>query len=86
MCRSSVSRIPSSGRSWPLGCRCKPGVTLTEGAVKEHCRGRLAHYKVPRYVVFVDEFPMTVTGKVQKFRMREATMLQLGLKDGPPSA
>ena len=42
------------------------------------CRGRLAHFKVPRYVIFVDEFPMTVTGKVQKFKMREASIERLG--------
>ena len=40
--------------------------------MREFCRGRLAHYKIPRYVLVRDEFPMTVTGKVQKFKMREA--------------
>ncbi len=43
------------------------------------CRGQIAHYKIPRYVRFVDDFPMTVTGKVQKFVMRETTMKELGL-------
>jgi fatty-acyl-CoA synthase len=41
----------------------------------------MAHFKVPRYVMFVDEFPMTITGKVQKFKMREASVEQLGLYD-----
>ncbi len=54
---------------------------LDEDAVRDYCRGRVAHFKVPRYVVFVDAFPMTVTGKVQKFKMRETTIEQLGLQD-----
>ena len=44
---------------------------------REFCRGRIAHYKVPRYVQFVDEFPMTVTGKVQKYLMREQSIADL---------
>jgi fatty-acyl-CoA synthase len=58
----------------------RPGAELNEDAVREYCRGRLAHFKVPRYVIFVDEFPMTVTGKVQKFKMREASIERLGLE------
>ena len=57
----------------------RAGASLDEESVREHCRGRLAHFKVPRYVIFTDEFPMTVTGKVQKFKMREASIEQLGL-------
>jgi fatty-acyl-CoA synthase len=57
----------------------RPGATLDEDAVRDHCRGRLAHFKVPRYVIFTDEFPMTVTGKVQKFKMRETSIERLGL-------
>ena len=49
--------------------------------MRDFCRGRLAHFKVPRYVIFVDEFPMTITGKVQKFKMREASVERLGLQD-----
>jgi fatty-acyl-CoA synthase len=59
--------------------RLREGATATEEEVREFCRGRIAHFKVPRYVRFVDEFPMTVTGKVQKFRMREAQAAELGL-------
>jgi fatty-acyl-CoA synthase len=59
----------------------RPDATLDEDAVREYCRGRLAHFKVPRYVIFADEFPMTVTGKVQKFKMREASVERLGLHD-----
>jgi fatty-acyl-CoA synthase len=57
----------------------REGATLTGGDVREFCRDRIAHYKVPRYVKLVDSFPMTVTGKVQKYRMREAAIEELGL-------
>ena len=57
----------------------RAGASLDEDAVREHCRGRLAHFKVPRYVIFADEFPMTVTGKVQKYKMRETSIERLGL-------
>jgi fatty-acyl-CoA synthase len=50
-------------------------------AVREFCQGRIAHYKIPRYVKTVDAFPMTVTGKVQKFKMREQAIDELGLAD-----
>jgi fatty-acyl-CoA synthase len=59
----------------------KPGDTLAEEALKAFCRGTIAHYKVPRYIRFTDNFPMTVTGKVQKFKMREISMQELGLVD-----
>ena len=49
----------------------EPGSTLTEREVIEHCRGRVASFKMPRHVVFVDEFPMTSTGKIQKVKLRE---------------
>ncbi len=58
----------------------RPGAALTDQDVREFCRGQLAHYKVPRYVKVVESFPMTVTGKVQKFKMREAAIEELGLK------
>lgn len=57
----------------------KPGQTLTEDEVKAFCRDQIAHYKVPRYVRFVDELPMTVTGKAQKFLMRAKMIEELGL-------
>ncbi len=56
------------------------GQTATEEEMREACRGRIAHYKIPRYIRFVDEFPMTVTGKLQKFRMREMAVEALGTK------
>jgi fatty-acyl-CoA synthase len=60
--------------------KLRPGATATEEDIKSFCRDQIAHYKVPRYVKFVDEFPMTVTGKIQKFIMRERTIDELGLK------
>jgi fatty-acyl-CoA synthase len=47
--------------------------------VREFAEGKLAHYKIPRYVMVVDEFPMTVTGKVRKIEMREKSAAELGL-------
>jgi fatty-acyl-CoA synthase len=55
--------------------------TASEEEIKEFCRGRIAHFKVPQYIRFVDEFPMTVTGKVQKFRIREIEIEARGLED-----
>ncbi|MBF8224257.1 AMP-binding protein [Halomonas sp. 328] len=55
------------------------GEHLDEAGLKAFCQGQIAHYKVPRYVKFVDEFPMTVTGKIQKFKMREEATHELGL-------
>jgi fatty-acyl-CoA synthase len=58
----------------------RSGASLSEDDVREFCRGRIAHYKIPRYVKFVDAYPMTVTGKVQKFRLRETAIEELGLE------
>jgi fatty-acyl-CoA synthase len=59
--------------------RAKPGETLSAEEVRGFCQGQIAHNKVPRYIEFVDEFPMTVTGKIQKFIMRDAVEQKLGL-------
>ncbi len=59
--------------------RPKEGEQLTEDEIRDYCKGRLAHFKVPRYLRFVDEFPMTVTGKVQKYVIRERMAEELGL-------
>jgi fatty-acyl-CoA synthase len=59
----------------------KPGESATEEEIKAFCQGQIAHYKVPRYVRFRDELPMTVTGKAQKFRMRDAMVEELGLSE-----
>jgi fatty-acyl-CoA synthase len=60
--------------------RLRPGSGLAEEDVRAFCVGKIAHYKVPRYVRFTEEFPMTVTGKVQKFKMRETSVAELGLE------
>ena len=49
--------------------------------MRAFCKGQIAHYKVPKYIEFVNEFPMTVTGKIQKFKIREAMKRQLGLDE-----
>ena len=59
----------------------RPGQSLDEDAVRAFCKGQIAHYKVPRYIRFVTEFPMTVTGKIQKFKIRDAMKQQLGLHE-----
>ena len=61
--------------------KLKPGESATAEEMRGFCRGQIAHYKIPRYVKFVDGFPMTVTGKVQKFVMREAMIEELGLAE-----
>ncbi len=58
----------------------EPGQTITEEEIKEYCRGKIAHYKIPRYVKFTTEFPMGVTGKIQKYKMRETSIKELGLE------
>ncbi len=57
----------------------KLGETASEDEIKTFCKGQIAHYKVPRYVRFVAEFPMTVTGKVQKFQIRDSMIAELKL-------
>jgi fatty-acyl-CoA synthase len=58
----------------------RPGEQLDEEAVREFCRGQIARQKIPRYVRFVESFPLTVTGKVQKYRMREVEIDERGLE------
>ena len=58
----------------------KPGQSVTEDEIRDFCKGQIAHYKVPKYIRFVAEFPMTVTGKIQKYRIREFMSEQLGLQ------
>ena len=57
----------------------KADATLSEQDVLDHCRGQIAHFKIPRYVRIVDRFEMTVTGKAQKFEMRAIMEGELGL-------
>jgi fatty-acyl-CoA synthase len=59
----------------------KPGASCTEEEIRSFCEGQIAHYKVPRLVRFVPEFPLTATGKAQKFVMREAMVRELGRQE-----
>ena len=61
--------------------KLREGESATPEELREHCRGQIAHYKIPRYVKLVTSFPMTVTGKVQKFVMREQMSEELGLDE-----
>lgn len=56
------------------------GVDVTEEEIRDFCTGKIARYKIPRYFKFVDEFPMTVSGKIQKFKMKEVSIKELGLE------
>ncbi|MEJ7801652.1 MAG: hypothetical protein WKF60_14105, partial [Ilumatobacter sp.] len=60
--------------------KLRPGRTTTTDELRGFCKGSIAHFKVPRYVKLVDEFPMTVTGKVRKIDMRERSIDELGLR------
>lgn len=60
--------------------KVRKGFTITEEELQEYCKGRIAHYKVPKYWKFVDEFPMTISGKIRKVEMREISMKELGLE------
>jgi fatty-acyl-CoA synthase len=75
-----VFGVPDSRYGEELCAWIKPraGATLTEDDVKAFCKDQIAHYKIPRYVRFVDEFPMTVTGKMQKYLMRARMTEELG--------
>ena len=58
--------------------RCTPGRTPTEDEILAHCRGRIASFKIPRAVIFVDDFPMTSSGKIQKAKLRDEARRRLG--------
>src|SRR5215468_4586583 len=60
--------------------RVRGGAELTAGDIRAYCTGKIAHYKIPRYVRLTTEFPMTVTGKIQKYKMRETSIEELGLQ------
>ncbi len=64
----------------------KKGVEMTEEEVKEFCRGKIAHYKVPYYVKFVESYPMTASGKIQKFKLREMAIRELQLEEAGETA
>ena len=61
--------------------KLRDGERVLPEEIQEFCKGQIAHYKIPRYIKFVDGFPMTVTGKIQKFLMREEMIRELGLAE-----
>ena len=69
------------GETVAVWVRLKAGESMTEEELREFCRGRIAHFKIPQHIRFVDEFPMTVTGKIQKFKIRLAEIERLGLQE-----
>jgi fatty-acyl-CoA synthase len=71
---------PVYGEEVSAWIRVKPGQSITEDELKQFCRGRIAHFKIPRYVVVVEEYPTTVTGKIQKYRLRELGIERFGLQ------
>nr|WP_315012445.1 AMP-binding protein [uncultured Capnocytophaga sp.] len=80
---AQVIGVPSKkyGEEVMAWIKPKEGVTLTEEELHDFCKGRIAHYKVPRYWKFVEEFPMTISGKIRKVEMREISARELGLED-----
>jgi fatty-acyl-CoA synthase len=72
---------PKYGEEIMAWVKVKPGGQVTAEELQDFCKGQIAHYKVPRYFKFVDAFPMTVTGKIQKFQMRQQSTEELGLQD-----
>ncbi|MDA8209744.1 MAG: AMP-binding protein [Actinomycetota bacterium] len=79
----SVIGVPSEryGEEVMAWITPKEGEQITEEEVLEFCKGRIAHFKVPRYIKFVDSFPMTVTGKIQKYLMKQTAIGELGLHE-----
>jgi fatty-acyl-CoA synthase len=71
---------PKYGEEICAWIKLRDGQNATPEEIREFCKGQIAHYKIPRYIEFVAEFPMTITGKIQKFVMREQTIGKLGLK------
>jgi len=72
---------PRYGEELCAWIKVRDGSTLTDDDVKAFCKDQIAHYKVPRHIRFVNDFPMTVTGKMQKFIMRETMIAEIGVKE-----
>ena len=79
---AQVIGVPSEkyGEEVMAWIKLKENAKVTEEDVTEFCRDKISYYKIPRYIKFVDEFPMTVTGKIQKFKMKEMAVKELGLE------
>ncbi|MGD0422547.1 MAG: AMP-binding protein [Candidatus Bathyarchaeia archaeon] len=78
-----VIGVPSTryGEEVMAWVKLKPGTMATADELREYCKGKIAYFKVPAYFRFTDTFPMTITGKIQKFKMREISTKELGLQD-----
>jgi fatty-acyl-CoA synthase len=78
-----VIGVPSKkyGEEVMAWIKLKPGVTATADELKEYCKGKIAYFKIPAYIKFTETFPMTITGKIQKFKMREISIKELGLEE-----
>jgi fatty-acyl-CoA synthase len=74
---------PKYGEAVCACIRLRDGMSATEEEIREFCRGQIAHYKVPRYVRFVDSFPLTISGKIQKYLIREHLRAELNLSWEP---
>jgi fatty-acyl-CoA synthase len=72
---------PKYGEAVCACIRLRPGQAVTEEGIKSYCSGQIARYKVPRYVRFVEGFPLTVSGKVQKYLIRESLRAELALSE-----
>ena len=62
--------------------RLRAGVSATEGELREFCAGKIAHFMIPQFIGFVEAFPMTVSGKIQRFRIREQEIEERGVQRG----
>jgi fatty-acyl-CoA synthase len=69
------------GEEVAVSVRLKPGAAVTQDQIREYCRARLARFKVPRYIRFVADYPMTASGKIQKFKLRELHEQELNIKE-----
>ena len=78
-----VIGVPSSkyGEEVMAWIKLRPGTMATAEELREYCNGKIAYFKIPVYFKFTDVFPMTITGKIQKFKMREISTKELGLHD-----
>lgn len=78
---AQVIGVPSEkyGEEIMAWIKPKEGVTITEEELRDFCKERIAHYKIPKYWKFVSEFPMTISGKIRKVEMREIAARELGL-------
>jgi fatty-acyl-CoA synthase len=76
-------RLGEEVMAWVIA---REGATVDEEELRDYCRGKIARYKIPRYVATCSEFPMTVTGKIQKHKLRAQAIEALGLRAGAPAA